>query len=165
MPNPITGAPGLRDLPRSEFGGAFRVQAADLDTGVNAAGQAGVSPDNMGLTVWNATGSTITAGQLVYVSTWHAGPPAMPQVALATANTQTGNSRAEWVAIANILNGASGLVGRHFSLAAQNTNAATVGDPVYLDSTTAGGYILTTQPIAGMVQVVGRVAVKSASVG
>jgi hypothetical protein len=158
----------LKDLPRSEFGANFGVQAKDLDTTFalpgTAIAQAQITPDQMGLTVWNATGSGLTAGQLVYVSGWN-GTHAMPQVSLAAATNQA--LAAEWVVTAPISNGASGLVGRHFSLGSLNTNAATVGDLVYLD-VTAGGYTVTTPPTgatANLYQTIGRVAVKSATVG
>lgn len=47
-----------------------------------------------------------------------------------------------------------------------NTNAGTVGDPVYLDATTAGSWTLTAPTGADqIVQIVGRIKVKSATVG
>jgi hypothetical protein len=52
-----------------------------------------------------------------------------------------------------------------YTLTAQNTNTATVGDPVYL-SATAGGWTLTPPTAANeRSQIVGRVTVKSATVG
>lgn len=47
-----------------------------------------------------------------------------------------------------------------------NTNAGNVGDPVYLDATTAGSWTLTAPTGADQLkQIVGRVKVKSATVG
>jgi len=127
-----------------------------------ALAQGQVTPNQLGVTVWNASGGTLTAGTLVYMSGWNAAN-SMPQVSKAVATSLV--TRAQWVVLASIANGASGLVGQHFQLTAQNTNAATVGDPVFLD-VNAGGYVLTA-PASGTVsfQIVGRVTVKSATVG
>ena len=47
-----------------------------------------------------------------------------------------------------------------------NTNAGVVGDPVYLDATTAGSWTLTAPSGADQLkQIVGRIKVKSATVG
>lgn len=47
-----------------------------------------------------------------------------------------------------------------------NTNAGNVGDPVYLDATTAGSWTLTAPTGADQLkQIVGRIKVKSATVG
>ena len=47
-----------------------------------------------------------------------------------------------------------------------NTNAGNVGDPVYLDATTAGSWTLTAPSGADQLkQIVGRIKVKSATVG
>lgn len=51
-------------------------------------------------------------------------------------------------------------------LTALNTNSGNVGDPVYLDATTAGSWTLTAPSGADQLkQIVGRIKVKSATVG
>lgn len=177
--------PGLKDLPHGLFGSGFGIKAGDLDpafvlpaaslpSGASIAAvipQGGLAPNQIGLIVWNATGSPITAGQLVYISGWNAAN-AMPQVSLAIATA--GVSAAQYVALATIANGASGVVGLHFRMTGQNTNtAAAVGDPVFLD-VNAGGFFVGSSvaatppqypPAAIIYQVVGRVVAKSATVG
>lgn len=155
----------LTTIPRT-WAPSVGVTAADLDPSfslpVSSIGQAALRPNQLGLSVFNNTGSTINAGQLLYISGWNAANN-IPTVGLAIATLQT--TRAMWVATAAILNNAVGTAAAHFSLTAQNTNAATVGDYVYLD-VNAGGYTLTTPPAnAVVVQPVGRVTVKSATVG
>src|SRR6266851_3663480 len=142
-------------LDQTDLSPAFKLPSTSI-----AQGQ--ITPDQLGMQVWNASGSDIAVGKLVYVSGWNV-THAMPQIDLAVASGRyTG---AQFVTLAAITNGSAGPVGLHFSLTAQNTNAATAGDPVYL-GTTAGGYTMTTpSATAGYYQVVGRVAVKSASVG
>ncbi len=159
--NPITGTPGLRDLPRTTFGDPFKVQSADIDTGA-------VTPRTVGLIVRNQSGSSIPAGSLVYISSWSAPqtnfPNGLALISLAAATTRyTG---ATYIAQTAIANNANGIVAQQMLLTGLNTNAATVGDPVYLDSAVPGGFVLTNPPGTGnYYQVVGRVVVKSATVG
>jgi hypothetical protein len=162
MPNPVTGKIGLFELPGHVTGPGVAIQGSEIDAGAISAtnvGQANLRPDNMGLKIWNATGATITAGQLVYVSGWNAANN-LPQVSLTDGNFWA--KRATFVAVAPILNGAAGQVGLHYALTGLNTNAATVGDPVYLDNGTPGNWSLTC---ASILQIIGVVSVKSATVG
>src|SRR5882672_9441091 len=119
------------------------LNAEDLDPAfvlpLASVAQATFSPDKVGVTMVNRTGSTITKGQLVYGSSWDA-PAGMVTASLAAATAQA--TRAQWIAIADVANNATGKFGLHVSLTGQNTNAATVGDAVYL-SATPGGYVLT----------------------
>jgi hypothetical protein len=160
MPNPITGAPGLRDLPRTEFGDPFRVQAADLDTGI-------VTPRALGVLVRNQSGSSIPAGSLLAVTGWSGPLTGFPNgLSLVTLASAAGRyTGATWIAQAAIPNNSNAIVAEQYMVTGVNTNAATVGDPVYLDSVTPGGYVLTNPPVAPYYQVVGRVAIKSATVG
>lgn len=138
-------------------------QVANATLGSTQITPGGIVPDSLGLTVWNATGSTLTAGQLVYVSGYSAAN-SMPQVSLAVNNIA--GSSATYIVTASIANGTSGVVRRHWtSTATLNTGTASVGAPVYQDST-AGGWTLT-QPTAASSrqQIVGRVIVGNATVG
>jgi hypothetical protein len=124
--------------------------------------QGGLIPDKIGLPFTNKTGGTLTAGTLVYVSGWDATTD-RPSVTKASASAL--GTSARWIVLADTLNNASGTIGQHLSLTAQNTNAANVGDPVYLN-TTAGAFTLTNPPAAPvMYQQVGTVRTKSATVG
>jgi hypothetical protein len=112
--------------------------------------------------VSNKTGSPIAVNALVSLSGWDAAN-GCPTIVLADSNADL---PADYVAIAAIADSTTGLVKQTFRSAANlNTNAATVGDAVYLDAT-PGGWTLTPPTAANsFVQTVGRVAVKSASVG
>ena len=137
-------------------------QMAALSIGTAELIVGAVTPDKQGLTVWNATGSTISAGALLYVSAWNAAN-SMPQVTLA--DNIAVRATATYIAQAAISNGASGLVLRRWqSPATQNTNAGNVGDPYFL--TTSGAASLAQPTAAGTrAQIVGHIVVKSATVG
>lgn len=119
--------------------------------------------DNL-VAFYNDTGGALTRDQLVYISGWNAAN-ALPTVTLADADA--GGKLAEFVLLADVADAASGqLISEGLSAATLNTNSfSAVGDPVYL-STTAGGFTHTDPGAAtATTQVVGRVAVKSATVG
>jgi hypothetical protein len=154
----------LSDLPHY-WAGDLQIAAKDLAPGIITGAlvpQGGIVPDQIGLPVRNATGGTLTKGTLVYVNGWHAASGAY---SVAKSSALTYATPAVWIVLADIADGANGTVGRHLTLTGQNTNAGTVGDAVYLN-TTAGGYTLTNPPATGeFLQIVGRISVKSATVG
>lgn len=117
-----------------------------------------------GLPIRNESGSTITRGSLVYVSSWSESYKRW-LVTLADANV-SGRSNALFVIRNPITTNQNGVGWKTMRHVAQNTSAASaVGDPVYL-STTAGGWTLTAPYASGGVnQIVGRVAVDHASLG
>ena len=126
-------------------------------------GTGNVQSTRVGLPVHNATGGSLAAGTLVYISGYNASSDA-PQVA--KSNAGNGNVRAaEWVLNAAIANGAAGVVYRGYTLGSLDTSAGSVGDAVYL-STTAGSWTLTA-PTSGaqMAQRVGVVKTDHASTG
>jgi hypothetical protein len=146
----------IRSLPRGWLA------QAEVTTDELAAGS--VRPGDQGVRVYNDTGSNIAADQLVYISGWDA-TNSLPEITLADADAQ--GRYAQYVTTAAIANGAAGVVYRSaMSAATLNTNSASaVGDPVYLH-TTAGEWSLTAPTNASACQqIVGRVAVKSATVG
>lgn len=112
--------------------------------------------------VVNNTGVDMARDALVYVSGVTGG---VLEVTLADADVA--DSPAMFYLPAALLTGATGLAYKSgLSVATLNTNAGTVDDPVYLDAATAGNWTLTPPTGADdSVQVVGRVAVKSATVG
>ena len=128
--------------------GGVEVTAASLST----AGQ---------LTVKNATVGNMTAGQLVYISGYDA-TAGCYTVTLADAD---GVLPADLVLMENINAGATGKAADEAVVTGLNTNARTVGDLVHL-SGTAGGWVYSAPTGADqIVQVVGVVTIKSATVG
>ena len=116
-----------------------------------------------GLKVRNETGTTIDADKFVYVS-GYSETTRRPLVALADIDLP--NGRAMFIlprSLATATNSGNGghAVKKH-RIKNANTSGSTVGNPVFL-SATAGGWTLTYPGIVN--QVVGRVAVVSASVG
>ena len=119
--------------------------------------EAGVS-----ITVYNGTGITINAGQLLHVVGYDAGNAAL-EVELADADTS--GKPTHLIANESINNAATGAAVQAYTLTAQNTSAGSVGDPVYL-SATAGGWTLTAPTGADQIaQVVGFVTVSHATTG
>lgn len=127
-----------------------------------------VSPRTRGEYVYNDSGGTLAAGDLVYFSGWH--QPSLPErpcrkVKKADANGT--DAPAQAVVRNSIVSGSIGRVYATYRLTDQNTNSASAaGDPVYL-SNTAGGWTLTDPSLSGTSrkQIVGYVAVKNATTG
>ena len=116
-----------------------------------------------GLPLRNATGSTLAAGALVYVSGWAETYKRM-LVTLADADV-VARGNAIFIIRHAILNNQNGKGWKTHRLQSVNTSSGSVSDPVYL-STTAGGWTLTAPSAAGgQDQIVGRIAVDSATVG
>lgn len=115
--------------------------------------------------VTNKSGSTIAQDKIVYISSYDitTGAPA-----IATADADAGSKFAQYVVVdGDIANNAQGyVVKRGLSSAVLNTNSASaVGSPAYL-STTAGAFTFTAPTASNAIaQEVGRVVVKSATVG
>lgn len=106
----------------------------------------------------------VTAGELLYISGWDATNGRF-KMNKADADAADPAKPALFIAAASALQDAAAVAVGRYTLTGQNTNAATVGDPVYL-STTAGGWALTAPDGAGFcIQQVGVVSVKSATVG
>jgi len=109
-------------------------------------------------------GAEIAAGDLLYISGWDA---ANSRFAMNKADCDASDpaKTAQFVASAAVAQGAAGAAVGQLELTGQNTNAATVGDPVYLGAT-AGGWSLSAPAGAGKnIQCVGVVTVKNASTG
>lgn len=121
-----------------------------------------VISSKLGLPAINKSGGTIAAGTLVYISSYDsAGYPVMSK-----ADADVASALATWVTSEAVLNGNVSVLLKRYVLQGQNTNAGNVGDPVYTDKTTAGGYVLADPGAAGAdSQVVGRIKTKSATVG
>jgi hypothetical protein len=127
-----------------------------------------VEPYQEGLTVKNVSGGALAVGDLVYVNGTTTSPATgtdpVATVTKADADAAGAAKVASYVVTKAMAANAFGKVGKYLVARGLNTSAyATVGDPVYL-STTAGAST-PTAPTLGNVQIVGYVAVKSATVG
>lgn len=121
-----------------------------------------ITPVKMSLAIRNETGGSLVAGDLVYVSGWTETNTAF---LVSKADADASGARAHLIVTATIANNANGTGNFVHRLTALNTSGATVGDPVYL-STTAAGWTLTAPTGASAIkQIVGRVAVVSATIG
>lgn len=120
-------------------------------------------PEDAAVDIRNNTGSSLAAGDLVFISGWDE-TNTRPEVTLADANVA--GAQAVLVMRASLATATDGQAYRAWRTAAdQNTGGGSLGDPVYL-SETAGGFTLTAPTAAGSVrQVVGRVAIVHASTG
>ena len=90
--------------------------------------------------VRNSTGSTLTKGQVVYLS---GATGNRPNAVLAQANSEATSSKTIGVVVANIANNADGNVAVSGTLHDLNTNSFTAGDAVWLSATTAGAITAT----------------------
>ncbi|MFA7070201.1 MAG: hypothetical protein WC144_05105 [Sulfurimonas sp.] len=113
--------------------------------------------------IWNASGGDYAVGDIVYLNSYNA---ANNSFTAAKAQANTSATKAQYILKDIIANGASGIAYRRSLLTGLNTNAATVGDPVYLSDTVAGSWTLTKPTTAGTIaQVIGRVKVKDIAAG
>ncbi len=120
-------------------------------------------PEDAPVDIRNETGSSLEAGDLVFISGWDE-TNTRPLVTKADANVA--GAQAVLVMRASLATATDGQAFRTFRTAAdQVTDTAAVGDPVYL-SETEGDFTLTAPTAAGSVrQVVGRVAIVHLSAG
>ena len=104
----------------------------------------------------------VAANDIVYVS----GSSGTSRVVLKADADAIATMRNLYYAKEAIAEGASGYVYKRGLMTAQNTNAATVGDPVYADTATAGGWTLTKPSgAADIIVEIGIVTVRSTTVG
>ncbi|MBI4332427.1 MAG: hypothetical protein HY673_14235, partial [Chloroflexi bacterium] len=111
--------------------------------------------------------AALAVGNLIYVSGWSE-TYKLPLVTKADADAS--RRMATWICPEAIAQNANGTVAKAMRLigtasANVDTSSTTVGDPIYL-SATAGGWTKTDPAAAGAIsQIIGRVAVVSATVG
>jgi len=122
-----------------------------------------IDPDELGIPIRNETGGALAESDLVYISSWS---ETQQRFLVSKADADVSGARAQYVMRGSLANNTNGTAYKtHESTADKNTNGASVGDAVYLD-TTAGGWTLSAPTGAtAVVQIVGRVAVVSATVG
>jgi hypothetical protein len=121
----------------------------------------------LSLTVANKTGGTLAQGTLVYIDGYDA---TLGYITVAKADANAAGLAAMLVIDAPILNNATGEAYRYATVTgsatvALDTSAATVDDPVYLSATAGEWTLVDPAATAAITQIVGRVTVKSATVG
>jgi hypothetical protein len=98
------------------------------------------SAETVQIVVRNSTGSTLTKGQLVYLS---GATGNRPNAILAQADTEATSDKTIGVVVANIANNADGQIAVSGTLHNLDTSAFTAGDAVWLSATTAGAITAT----------------------
>lgn len=128
----------LDNLPNlSGYGDMFKsVYDTDVDGVVDSA-------ERIQIVVRNSTGSTLTKGQIVYLS---GATGNRPNAVLAQANTEATSSKTIGMVIANIANNTEGQIAVNGTLHDLDTSAFTAGDTLWLSATTAGGMVANTPP-------------------
>lgn len=122
------------------------------------------APEDAPVNIRNETGGALAAGDLIYLSGWS---ETSTRRLVAKADADALGAHAVLVMRASLADVTNGQAYRTFRTAAdRNTVGSTVGVPVYLDTVTPGGFTLTAPTGASALrQIVGRVAVVSATVG
>jgi hypothetical protein len=98
------------------------------------------SAETIQIIVRNSTGSTLTKGQVVYLS---GATGNRPNAVLAQANTEASSDKTIGIVVANIANNSDGNVAVSGTLHNLDTSAFTAGDAVWLSATTAGAITAT----------------------
>jgi hypothetical protein len=92
------------------------------------------------IVVRNSTGSTLTKGQVVYLS---GATGNRPNAVLAQANTEASSDKTIGIVVANIANNADGQIAVSGTLHNLDTSAFSAGDAVWLSAATAGAITAT----------------------
>lgn len=101
------------------------------------------SAERIQIVVRNSTGSTLTKGQIVYLS---GATGNRPNAVLAQANSEATSSKTIGMIIADIPNNTDGQISVNGTLHDIDTSAFTAGDMLWLSATTAGGVVANTPP-------------------
>lgn len=101
------------------------------------------SAERIQIVVRNSTGSTLTKGQIVYLS---GATGNRPNALLAQANTEATSSKTIGMVIADIPNNTDGQIAVNGTLHDINTSSFTAGDVLWLSATTAGKVVANTPP-------------------
>jgi hypothetical protein len=113
------------------------------------------------LTVYSA--GALSKGDLLHISSYEATEDVF---IVEKADADTSGKPAQLIASEDNAGAETSLASDIEELTGLNTNAGEVGDPIYLDATTAGSWTLTAPTGADQLkQIVGRIKVKSATVG
>jgi hypothetical protein len=98
------------------------------------------SAETVQIIVRNSTGSTLTKGQVVYLS---GATGNRPNAVLAKADSEATSSKTIGIVVANIANNADGQIAVSGTLHNLDTSAFTAGDAVWLSAATAGAITVT----------------------
>lgn len=140
---------------------ASTVTGVTAGKGLTGGGSEGSVTLNLGVTVYNNLGSTLTPGTLVRLS----GYTSTNGITVAKADADA-LAYATHVVVDAITNNTAGVVYPVAVVTGLATNGTSIGDAVYLDATTAGGFTFSAPSGADQfVQVVGYVKVVHASTG
>ncbi len=121
----------------------------------------GAAPSAQGEIFEVIAGEDLSAWELCYVSSQSG-----DVMVISLAQSNSGGNRAQFVVTQDIANGAKGTAVRTALRTGFDTDAAGADDdPIYLSDGTAGAYDLTKPTGTDFVQEIGRVAIKSATVG
>ena len=101
------------------------------------------SAERIQIVVRNSTGSTLTKGQIVYLS---GATGNRPNALLAKADAEATSSKTIGMVIADIPNNSDGSISVNGTLHDLDTSAFTAGDSLWLSATTAGGMVANTPP-------------------
>lgn len=101
------------------------------------------SAERIEIVVRNSTGSTLTKGQIVYLS---GATGNRPNAVLAQANSEATSSKTIGMVTADIPNNTDGYIAVNGTLHDIDTSAFTAGDMLWLSATTAGGVVANTPP-------------------
>lgn len=101
------------------------------------------SAERIQIVVRNSTGSTLTKGQIVYLS---GATGNRPNAVLAQANSEATSSKTIGMVIADITNNSDGQIAVNGTLHDINTSSFTASDMLWLSATTAGGVVANTPP-------------------
>lgn len=99
--------------------------------------------ESIPIIVRNSTGSTLTKGQIVYLS---GSTGERPNAVLAQANGETTSSKTIGMVVENIANNTDGYVACIGTLHNQDTSSFSAGDTLWLSATTAGAMVANTPP-------------------
>jgi hypothetical protein len=98
------------------------------------------SAETIQIIVRNSTGSTLTKGQVVYLS---GATGNRPNAVLSQAHTEATSSKTIGIVVSNISNNSDGYVAVNGTLHNLDTSAFTAGDAVWLSAATAGAFTST----------------------
>lgn len=101
------------------------------------------SAERIQIVVRNSTGSTLTKGQIVYLS---GATGNRPNALLAKADAEITSSKTIGMVVADIPNNTDGQIAVNGTLHDIDTSAFTAGDVLWLSATTAGGVVANTPP-------------------
>lgn len=140
------------DIPYIDFSTASTVPVSDVAKLVWDNGEGtltfGLKGGNVDLNIgqeqvalcYNGTGSTLTDGQVVYIS---GAQGQRPRISLAQANTESSSSKALGIVTETIANGAEGFITTFGMVNNVDTSAFTAGQALWLSPTVAGGLTAT----------------------